>query len=211
MKNLKIILLPAVIFILAACTKYPPADSRMLEDLAVLTQYDVNTDFGQYHTFAIVDSIAYISDKDSGRYLDDNARALLNRISLNMINRGYLKVSKDDDPDFGINVSAIKILNVTAYYPGWYWGYPGYYPPYWWGYGGGYYYPYYPVYYTAYASGTLILDMINFKKKTTDEKYPIVWNAFIRGLLTGDHTLGELESSIDQAFTQTPAIRSQVN
>jgi len=211
MRLLRFSLLAAGILVMASCSKYPPASSRLLEDLAVFTQYDINTNFGLYKTFSVVDSISYISDKSTKKILDARSQAVLTRIAQDMISRGYQQVAKSTKPDLGINVSAIEVTNISVYYPGWYWGYPGYYPPNWWGYpGNGYYYPYYPEYYTSYSSGTLSIEMVNFKKITPSGQIPVVWNAFIRGLLTGTHTISEISGSIDQAFTQTPVIKTSL-
>jgi hypothetical protein len=210
MKYFRLTLIAAGILAMASCSKYPTTSSRLLEDLAVLTQYDVNTNFGQYMTFSIVDSLYYINEKDSGKVLTPNAQLVLNRITQDMVSRGFWQVPKTAQPDFGINVAAIKTTVTTVYYPGWYWGYPGYYPPGWWGYGSEYYYPYYPAYYTSYSSGTLMIEMVNFKKITPDGKVPVVWDAFIRGLLTSTHTITDITNSIDQAFNQTPAIKTMI-
>lgn len=196
-------LVAGLIFI-ASCTKYPPASDRLLEDLVIYTKYDTSINFKSFTTFSIVDSISYISPKDSGKVLDANAAAVLNEISKNMTNLGYVKVTKNQNPDLGINVVAIKNVNTQIYYPGWYWGYPGYYPPWYWG-GGGYYYPYYPTYITSYSTGTLLIDMVDRKNIQPGDTLFIRWNVYIRSLLTGYHTIGELEKSIDQAFTQTKA------
>jgi len=211
MKLLKLTLVAVGIVAMVSCSKYPSASSRLLEDLAVLTQYDVNTNFGLYKKFSIVDSVYYVSGKDSGKVLTPETTAILNQIIGNMQARGYQTVDKKTgNPDFGINVAAIKTTTVTVFYPGWYWGYPGYYPPGWWGYDGGYYYPYYPTYYSSYSAGTLIIEMVNFKAITEAGQIPVVWDVFIRGLLTNTHTLSDVTSSIDQAFTQTPAIKTSL-
>lgn len=190
-----------------SCTKYPPASSRLLEDLAVFTQYDVTVDFNQYKTFAISDSIGVITEKDSSRVKNSSTKAVVDAIIANMTARGFKQVSKN--ADLGFNVVYFKAVHVSAYYPGWYWGYPGYYPPYGWGYPGySYGYPYYPAYYTSYTSGTLSWDMIDLKNPSTDNKLFIRWNAYIRGLMTGSHTLSDITNSINTAFTQTPQIKT---
>ncbi|HTX89562.1 MAG TPA: DUF4136 domain-containing protein [Bacteroidales bacterium] len=196
----------AIVILFSSCSKYPSTSSRLLEDLAVYTQYDLKADFNSYKTFAIVDSIAYRSDDDSGFVLNANAQAVLTRITENMQQLGYTLVPHTANPDLAINVAVFEVTNTYAYsyYPGWYWGW--YYPPNYWGgwYGYGYYYGYYPVYYTSYSSGTLMIDMADYKHPdTVAQKIPIVWNAYIRGLLTGNHTISDINSSIDQAFDQT--------
>ncbi len=198
------ILMVAGMFIFTSCSKYPPTSERLLEDLVIYTKYDTSVNFKAFGTFSIVDSIAYIAPKDSGKILDANAMAILNRISKNMIDRGYQKVAKSQKPDLGINVVAVKNVNAQIFYPGWYWGYPGYFPPWYWG-GGGYYYPYYPPYITAYTTGTLMIDMVDCKNVQPGDTLYIRWNVYIRSLMTGYHTIGDLESSIDQSFLQTKA------
>jgi len=197
------------ILAVTACTKYPPASGRLTEDLVIYTKYDVGVNFYDYHSFAIVPKISYINGNDSSYLTDANAMALLNRIASDMVGRGFVKVDSSQHPDFGINVTAIKTTNTTVYYPGWYWGYPAYYSPGWWGYPGyGYGYPYYPTYVTSYSSGTVIIDLADLKYKTSDNKIMIRWNAYIRALLTGNHSQSEILQSVDQAFTQTPSLKT---
>jgi hypothetical protein len=88
--------------------------------------------------------------------------------------------------------------NTTVYtYSYGYWGY--YYP----------YYPYYPVYYSSYTTGMANIQMMDLKNADeTNHRAPVCWNAFIRGLLTGTHSNAELTSRVDQAFTQTPQLKT---
>ncbi len=208
MKTRLILLFTVLSLGILSCSKYPADTGRLTEDFVVYTKYNTANNFQQYTTFAIVDSIDYISPKDSGRYLNPQISGLLERISSNMVARGYTKVSHDQQPDLGITVSAVKTTTTTVYYPGWYWDDPGYYNPYYWGYPGyGYYYPFYPTYISSYSAGSLIIDLIDFKNPTPDNKYAVEWSVFIRALLTGNHTDSQIQTAIDQAFTQTPAIK----
>ncbi|MCX6247376.1 MAG: DUF4136 domain-containing protein [Bacteroidetes bacterium] len=209
MKTKLIIFVVMGMLAITSCTKYPPSSSRTMEDLVIYTKYDVTVQFTDYQTFAIVPAVSYIDGKDSATLTTPNAIALLDRISADMESRGFKKVNSTDNPDLGINVTAIKNTTTTVYYPGWYWGYPGYYPPNWWGYPGyGYGYPYYPTYTTSYSAGTVIIDLADFKFKTSDDKIMIRWNAYIRGLLTDTHSQGDVLNSVDQAFAQTPSLRT---
>ncbi|MEI7492133.1 MAG: DUF4136 domain-containing protein [Bacteroidota bacterium] len=208
MKILRLTFIALGILAMVSCSKYPTSSSRLLEDLAVLTQYDVNTNFGLYKKYSIVDTVYYITDKGTQKVISANSQILINQIIGNMNARGYQQVAKSANPDLGINVSVIK-TTTTVYYPGWYWDYPGYYPPNWWGYNGGYYYPYYPTYYSSYSTGTMVIEMVNFKK-IVNNKVPVVWNAYIRGLLTDTHTASDITGAIDQAFTQTPSIKTSL-
>ena len=194
--------------IFSACTKYPAASDRTLEDLVVITQYDTKADFSSYNTFAIPDSISVITDTDSGRIQNSNTNLVVNQIVQNMVARGYTRVATNQNPDLGINVSFFKNTNIQVYYPGWYWGYPGYYPPdYWYGGGYGYYYPYYQPYITSYSVGSIVIDMVDLKNvNNVTQQISICWNAYVRALLSGYHTSAEITSSIDQAFIQTPQL-----
>jgi hypothetical protein len=196
-------------FIITSCTKYPTSSDRLLEDLAIYTKYDTNTSFAQFKTFYISDTVKWIDSKDSGYYTDSQAQAITGEITKNMTNRGYEKVAFNQDPDIAFMVVAIKNVNVTVYSPGWYWGYPGYYPPWYWG-GGGYYYPYYPTYVSSYSTGTLLIDMADLKNMGPDQKIWIRWNAYIRGLMTGSHTIEEIQQCIDQAFAQTKGFKQNL-
>lgn len=200
----------AAILFMFSCASYPGLDSRLAEDLVVITKYDVNTAFTQFRTFSIVDSVTVIKNgTDSTRVLNSQAISLLGEINANMQARGYTLVSrKTGNPDLGINVAVVKVNNISNYYPGWYWDYYGYYSPAYWGYSGyGYWYPYYPPEVTYYNSGTVIIDMLDLKNaKTHDNKLYVVWNAYIRGLMTGYHTAQDILSNVDQCFAQTPQI-----
>jgi hypothetical protein len=209
MKTKLLLFIAMGMLVITSCTKYPPVDSRLTQDLVIYTKYDVNVNFNDYKTFAIVPYVAYIDGKDSATLTTPEAMALLDRIASDMKGRGFTQVATDVNPDLGINVTAVKTTNTTVYYPGWYWGYPGYYPSDWWGYPGyGYGYPYYPTYITSYSAGTVIIDLVDFKFKTLDNKIMVRWNAYIRGLLTDTHTQSDVLNSVDQAFTQTPSLKT---
>ncbi|MEI6172656.1 MAG: DUF4136 domain-containing protein [Bacteroidota bacterium] len=202
MKTKLILLLMGTGLILASCTKYPPSSDRLVEDLAIYTKYDQSVNFTTFKTFYMSDSLVYVSDEDSGWYYNSQVKSLTARIAENMTSRGYLRTWNAKTTDLYLGVSFIKNVNVTVYYPGWYWGYPGYYPPNYWG-GGGYYYPYYPAYITSYSTGTILIDMMDVQHPTVDKRIPVRWNSYVRGLLTGDHTTEQIQQSIDQAFAQT--------
>jgi hypothetical protein len=202
---IKSLLVVIMIALLHSCYKYPSDVDRLQESLVVSTQYDVSADFGEYKTFVIPDSIAVIDQKDSAFLKNANTDLIINQIVANMESRGYQRVNNDGD--LGISVAFFKNVNITVYYPGWWWGYPGYYPPGYWGYPGyGYGYGYYPTYVTSYSVGTITIEMFDIKNAPLEEVYYIRWNAYIRGLLSGNHTSTDIVNSIDQAFIQTPQL-----
>jgi hypothetical protein len=202
----KILTFLMMIIIVSSCAKYPDEIDRLLEDLVVITQYDVTADFGEYSTFMISDSLGVITDKDTSFVYNSTSQLVIDQIVTNMVDRGYQRVNAGGD--IALQAAYFENVNVAVYYPGWYWGYPGYYPPGYWGYPGyGYGYGYYPAYYTTYTSGTLIIEMLDLKNAEAEEKIFIRWDALIRGLLTGNHSSSQVTASIDQAFTQTPQLK----
>jgi len=185
-----------------ACSKYPPASDRLLEDLVVMTQYDTKVDFNNYHTFSMPDAIIMISSSDTTFLTDATAQSILTQISTNMENRGFMKAAAKEKADFGLQVFYFQNTYIYTYYYDW-WGYY----PYWY-----YYYPYYPVYYSSYTTGALNFDLVDQKYvNSTNETLSVRWNAYIRGLLTGSHTLSEINGRIDQAFIQTPQLKTTAN
>lgn len=181
-----------------SCTKYPPQSERLLEDLAIITQYDTKVDFNNYKTYSISPSIIKITSKDTTTLTPAESQKFISQIETNMNNRGFTKVGATESPDFGIQMIYYQNTYVTAYYGG-YWGYN------WWG----YYYPYYPVYYSTYSTGLADIELIDLKVVPPggNTRY-LRWNAYIRGLLTGSHTDAELLQTINQAFTQTPQLKT---
>ena len=203
MKTKLILLLVATTALfVTSCTKYPPTSDRLLEDLAIITQYDTKIDFNDYKTFSIATTITKITDKDTTTISDANATAVLNRISYNMKQRGFTEAAVGEKPDFGIQVVYFQNTYVYAYYYDW-WGYY----PYWY-----YYYPYYPVYYSSYTTGLADIQLIDLKNvNNASNTLYIRWDGYIRGLLTGSHTQAEVLSAVDQAFTQTPQLQTSAN
>ncbi len=184
-----------------SCTKYPPESERLLEDLAVLTQYDTKVDFNQYHTYSLANNVMKVTDKDTVAMTGETAVAALADIDKNMQARGFLKVAATEKPDLAIQVLYFQNTTVyTYYYDYWGWGY--YYP----------YYPYYPVYYSSYTTGMANIELLDLKNADPiTGKVSIRWNAFIRGLLTGYHTTSEIVGRVDQAFIQTPQLVTTAN
>lgn len=184
-----------VIFTLS-CSKYPPSSERLTEDLVVITQYDTKVDFNTYKTYSIADAIMKVTDKDTTAITGPSAEAILATIDRNMQARGFVKAVTPGIPDLGIQVVYFQNTNVYTYYYN-YWGW--YYP----------YYPYYPVYYASYTTGMANIELIDLKNvDPVSQHVSIRWNAFIRGILTGSHTVAEINSKVDQAFIQTPTLKT---
>jgi hypothetical protein len=192
------ILVLGLLFTLS-CKKYPPSSERLLEDLAILTQYDTKVDFNTYKTYSLASNIIKITDDGNTPLTGNTADAILKQIDINMAARGFVKVAATAKPDLGIEVLYFQNTTVYTYYYD-YWGWYGYYYP---------YYPYYPVYYASYTTGMANIELLDLKTAdTTNHLTSIRWNAFVRGLMTEGHTTSEITGSVDQAFIQTPQLKT---
>ncbi len=178
-----------------SCTKYPPESDRLLEDLAVMTQYDTKAVFTDYKSYYIYDTITKISDAGASTINTVTSSPVIQAIVKNMNARGFEQhTNVTDKVDMRIRVVYYQNTTVYTYSYGWY---GGYYP----------YYPYYPVYYSSYTTGLADIELADMTTANiVNNQVPILWSAGIRGLLTGSHSTSEITGSIDQAFIQTPQL-----
>lgn len=209
MKKLIPILL--AVFALVSCEKDPDTD-KLDNEYLVFTSHDTSTKFSDFSTYYIPDSILIIGDKKDPEYWkDDDAQELIGEFIAQMDKAGYTRTTEKEDADLGLQMSYVAS---TYYFSGYYndgpwWGYyPGYwYPGYWGGvWGGGWYYPY-PITY-SYSTGSLLTDMVNLKApEGQKEKLPVVWNAYISGLVGGSLNINRAITAINQAFIQSPYLK----
>jgi hypothetical protein len=206
-----ILFLLTISFALTSCyTDYGLASS---EYDVIITQYNKTSDFSNYKTFAIVDSVYHLtgdtSQPDSEYLTRVHDDFIINTIIKNMKNLGYTEVINPQDTsevDVVLYVAA-QGTKVDQYYYGGWWG--GYYPGWGWSYPGwGWGYPGY-VGSTTYYVGTLFInyvDVSNIGNTTVD----VEWHAILNGLLNNDTytvTQNRLEERIDKAFTQSPYLQ----
>jgi hypothetical protein len=200
----------AVSIIFSGC--YPEPDSKdLFDELVVSTNYDPEADFGSYLTYAIpTDTIGLVSNQTQDTIItaqdgSDFPRPVLQAIHSAMDARGYTRVARNENPDLGINVVVVNDFNVFQqivypdpyYYPGSY--YSGYY-----GYSSWYYYPYVNTY--AYNTGVLIIELVDLKNKTPDNKVRVVWDAYLGDIYSTIELVNQTVDGIDQAFAQSPYI-----
>lgn len=179
------------------CTKYPPSSDRLLEDMVVLTQYDVKVDFNQFKTYDIEQTVVKISDKDTTVISNDATDAVFDQINSDMQARGFEKPATGVSPDLRITLVYYENTYVYQYsYYDWYYPYYGY----------GWYYPYYPTYYSSYTAGIANINLIDMKNVAPGNTLYLRWNAGIRGLLTDQHTTEDIRNAVHQAFVQTPQL-----
>jgi hypothetical protein len=204
----RLFIIPALAgLLLSGC--YPDSpDYTEVYDL-VVTNHDDAFNFNNVHTFAIPDSVVEITgdeinDPDGDgkpEFVDPSTgNVIIKALRENLVAYGWTETSKDS-ADVLILPSAMKSTTIVYYYDYWYydWWYGGYY---------GWYYPgYYPSYSYSYTTGTLFTQMIYPDGVTPDHNMPVIWTCIVNGLLTGSNTNSRINSTIDQAFEQSPYLR----
>ena len=193
---------------LFSCRKYPDT-GQLSNSFVVQTSQEPGANFGSYKTYYISDTIAAIAtDPNDSLWFDNDAKQLVDAVKTNMNARGYTFVaSSHANPDLGLGLTVIKDLNIGVIYPGYWWGYWG---GCYWGYCG--YPPYYPWYgggiVYSVPTGTLVLDMIDLKNASADEKLSVPWGSVMSGGLGNSNDIQLGIEAIDQAFAQSPYIQT---
>lgn len=189
--------------LLASCTKEPLNNLTEGESRIYITNYDSTASFSSYRTFSVVDSVSVISNNRlEGKAVADYDVAVIAALKSRLQQQGYTLVSKDQDPDIGINVS--RIYNTSTGVVGYpdYWGsYYGYWDPFYWGYPGfGYGFP---AYYGTYSitEGALSVDALDLKDAGADKKIKGVWMGLVRGsgVFRAANAQGQVNSLFDQS------------
>jgi hypothetical protein len=203
----------SLLLMVAACEPKPDSE-KLLDQLVVSTNYDTQADFTSYSTYSIpTDTIGFYSNASNDTIIVQNKsnfpRPVIETIQSNLDTRGYTKVSRTDNPDLGINVAVINDFNTfqQVVYPGGYGGYgSGYYYPYYYGYGS-----YYQPYVNTYTSntGVLIIELVDLKNKTNDNKVRAVWTANMGDVYSTIDLIKQAKDAINQAFVQSPYLDKQ--
>lgn len=196
--------LSVVLFI--GCSKDPLNHLTAEESRIYITDHDSSANFSDFKTFSISDSVAVISNGKSSGELNAEDQAYIDAVKKYMQAAGYTLVSKDDNPDLGINVN--HIINTSTgviSYPDYWYNYGGYWDPYYWGYPGyNYYVPYrYSVY--QIREGALSIDMLNLKDASADHQINVIWTGLIRG--SGIFNANVADSQVKALFDQSPYLK----
>jgi hypothetical protein len=203
--------------VLAAAGCYPGDGPTNVQDLdVVISVYDQDVNFAGFHTYAMPDSVVYVSGNIGDDIIElprTNDELILDLVADNMAAAGYLREldAEQTGADLIMLVGAIGVENTEywvyqdwwsywGWYPGWgYGGYPGY------GSGWGWYYP--PTYVgsTSFEQGTLVLTLVDPNAADAgDDAVPVVWAGAVRGLLNYGGEAARLTRTINQLFTQSP-------
>lgn len=202
----KLFSLSLIISTLVACQPEPD-DLKLLDEFVVSTNFDPLVDFDWYNSYTIpTDTIGYYSNRSNDTIVTYSqlqlVRPILQQVNANLAQRGYQRVSKKENPDIAINVLIVNDINLfqQVVYPGYYYPYySGYY-----GYGSGYYYNYPMVQTYANNTGALVIEVVDMKNRTPDNKVKVVWSAYMGDLISAVDRQKQCMEGIDQAFSQSP-------
>jgi hypothetical protein len=181
-----------------------PDNLRLFDELVVSTNYDKDAAFGTYATFAIPsDTIGFVSNTNPNDTIlvarpdnDYYPRRILQEVISNMNERAFTRVSRGDNPDLGVNVYVVKDLNVSQEVI-----YPNYYYPSYYGYGSYYSYPFVNTY--AYNTGALVVEIVDLKNISPDNKVKVIWSAHMGDVYSTVDLVKQSIDAIDQAFVQS--------
>lgn len=202
----RILTLGLLVGALSSCQKDAFEDMTQEESRIYITQQAPGTNFKNYQTFSIADSVVVV-DGNNTHWEPATAEAgFIEAFKSQMQSRGYVYVDRSQNPDLGLQVSRILQTNSGVvwqdYYDYWgagYWG-GGYgwgADPGWWS---------MPVYYET-TEGMLSFDVVDVKSAAASNQLNIIWNGLIRG--SGIYTPAEMSSQVLQLFSQSPYLTNK--
>ncbi len=144
----------------------------------VTSDYDSQTDFSQYKTFAF-----YKKGIDKSKISDLDKKRILRAIESELIAKGMTKSNK---PDVLVSIFAKSQKHVNVYNNNnWY---PHYYGAYW------------QNNYSNYVEGTLLIDLIDSKGKT------LLWQGVGKGALSASKKVEKKEARINEFVAEIMAV-----
>ena len=205
MKRLRFLFL---LLMLAACNAGPDLE-QLVRSMVVQTSFARNINFSAYNTFYMpTDTLGLVSNvSDDSLVVGDYAKGVTAQVRSEVTGAGFSFVARDKDPDLAVNTYIVDNRGVfqSVTYPNYYYGYPGYYYSGYYGYGGYYNYPTVQSY--SYQTGILVLELIDLKNRTPDNKLQVVWVANIGDIYTSTDPYPKVLDGIRQAFRQSPYLK----
>lgn len=190
----------------SSCTKDPVANLTNEESRIYITDHDSSTQFSNFKTYSISDSVAIVQNGNSKRELNEVDQAYINAVTKYMDQSGFTLVPKKDNPDLGVDITHIINTSTGVITYGDYWNnYGGYWDSYYWGYPGyGYYIPYaYSVY--QIQQGALSVDILDLKNASENKNINVIWTGLIRG--SGILSSSVADSQVKALFDQSPYLK----
>ena len=213
MKKNLLLIICLCFFALSSCDLYEDNYDTVGQITSVAIK-SPDADFSQYKTFAITDSVLFIENEKSTRKKNELSDMVISCVAKEFESLGYMQMNSGD-ADLIVDLTYFEVFNASVYYDpycywdwAWWWDYYPYYPydP---------FYPYYPypmpAYYSAYSTGSLIIETVDMTRLENKNSVPIVWHALVRSILSGTHTAGEVQEAINDCFTMLPPVNNSKN
>lgn len=198
----------AGVALVSGCTKDPMKNLTDEESRIYISNRDNNVNFSTYKTYSISDSVSVIDNNSfAGQKATATDLQLLAAVRSALESRGYVRVSRTQSPDLGVNVSRLYNTSTSVVNLNDYWGgYGGYYDPYYWGYGGyGYGYP--SAYGLVQSTEAMIsVDLLDLKNAPANQSIRVIWNGLIRG--SGVFGSDAVTNGVQALFTQSPYLKA---
>ncbi len=181
-----------------------PGGAEYYEDTDIVyTNYVEKFDFKSKGTYSMPDKIVKITGnliegEDPEFVKEPYNTQVLQRIENNMTELGYSKVDDPANADLVLFPAVWTNTEIYYYYDYWCWYYP-----YYCGYGWGWYYPTY----TTVTTGTLLMTLVSDDAQFVDKTN--VWTAAANGLMSGYGDVTRINKAIDQAFKQSPYLKTK--
>ena len=179
---------------------YPDGAEYYEDTDIVYTDYDDQFDFSYKGTYSIPDKIVKITGNLNEGELPEFIKEpynsqILNNIEKNMTSMGYTKVEDPANADMVLFPAVWTNTTIYYWYDYWCWYYP-YYCGWGWGYPS----------VTAYTTGTLVMALIADGDEYVEPAK--VWTGAANGLLSGAYDVTRVNAAIDQAFKQSPYLKT---
>lgn len=203
----QLFLLLAGVLLLFSCKKDPDFN-KLDTDLLVQTVYDSAATFNTYKTYAISDTINFVSNLTSQNYWADNqSTSIINQVKTNMANNRYTLIKKADKPDLAVNLTFIKNVQQSVYYDPYWWD-NLYYGSMYWGYS--YPYSYGGLSVTSYKSTAVLIEVIDLKNAQANKELKVIWSASITGAFdkSTSETLAMILRAVDTSFKQSSYLKT---
>ena len=190
----------ALVLILAGC--YPDGAEYYEETDIVYTNYEESFDFTSKGTYSMPDKIVKVTGniaegEDPEFVKEPYNTQMLQKIESNMTAMGYSKIEDPKNADLVLFPAVWTNTTVYYWYDYWCWYYP-YYCGWGWGWG-------YPSV-STFTTGTLLMTLVADGDEYVEPS--IMWTAAINGLMSGAFDVSRVNFGIDQAFKQSPYLKT---
>jgi|GEM_PF-4693168 hypothetical protein len=202
-----LIVLLAVSFFLASCSKDVVQDTISETGGLVAVNADSTSDFGNYQTIAVNDSVVFTNGKAYSRELNTIDAAYINAWKDSLAALGYIVVDKTQNPDLLMNVTKVdnsvnNILDFSTYWK----YYATLYKPSSLGVSGAQYVANFD---NSQTTKDLLLsfEMIDLKNKTNTTLH-VIWNGVVTDK-TVSTDINQVQLVMEELLYQSPQLKVQ--